>query len=105
MSLYAGHQIARMFDTIGIITSFSLYLLHTSNKAVADGAISYNIDHLITTRVAKLTYGVTCGRGFDPSQDDHISRKNTKYCDLDGSWRLPNAFCSILEKVILSYYD
>ncbi|KIM58504.1 hypothetical protein SCLCIDRAFT_128105 [Scleroderma citrinum Foug A] len=68
------------------------------NKAVADGAISYNIDHLVTTRVAKLTYGIHCTWMFDSSQSDHVSRKDTLFRELDGSWRLPNAFSSILKK-------
>jgi len=103
MSFYADHQIACMFD-IGIVASeFSLYLLYTSNKAVADGAVSYNIDHLITARVAKLTYGISCTPTFDSKQADHVSRENTKYHDLDGSYHVPNGFSSILKKVVLSY--
>ena len=80
----------------------SHYISFISNKAVADGAISYNIDHLVTTRVAKLTYGIHCTWMFDSSQSDHVSRKDTLFRELDGSWRLPNAFSSILKKVILS---
>jgi len=104
MPFYADHQIARMFD-IGIVASeFSLYLLYTSNKAVADGAVSYNIDHLITARVAKLTYGIFCTTAFDSKQADHVSRENTKFrSNLSGSYRVPNVFSSILKKVVLSY--
>ncbi|KIM58498.1 hypothetical protein SCLCIDRAFT_128166, partial [Scleroderma citrinum Foug A] len=68
------------------------------NKAVADGAVSFYIDHLVTTRAAKLTYGLTCLTPFQSGRADHVSRTNTKLRDLAGSWVLPNAFQSILKK-------
>ena len=64
--------------------------------------MSFYIDHLVSTRVAKLTYGLPCHVTFDSSQSDHVSRKHTKFRDLDGKWCLPNAFSPILKKVLLS---
>jgi len=78
------------------------YLHNTSNKAVADGAVSFHIDHLVTTRAAKLTYGSSCVTPFQPFWAEHVSRANTKFRDLSGSWVLPNAFQSILRKVLPS---
>lgn len=68
------------------------------NKAVADGAISFYIDHLVKTRVAKVTYGIPVAIRYDSSRLDHIARKNTKVLSLSGHWVLPNAFGSILNK-------
>ncbi|KIM58495.1 hypothetical protein SCLCIDRAFT_28033 [Scleroderma citrinum Foug A] len=72
------------------------------NKVVADGAVSFHIDHLVTTRVAKVTYGVFCSTFFQSGRADHVSRANTKYRSHSGSWALPNAFQSILKKVLPS---
>ena len=40
-----------------------------SNKAVADSAISYYIDHFVQTRVSKLTYGCKGSIEYDSSLD------------------------------------
>lgn len=68
------------------------------NKAVADGAVSFYIDHLVKTRVAKVTYGTPVAIRYDSSRLDHIARKKTKILSLSGHWMLPNSFGSILKK-------
>ncbi|KAI5982477.1 hypothetical protein EDD15DRAFT_2377772 [Pisolithus albus] len=68
------------------------------NKAVADGAVSFYIDHLVKTRVAKVTYGIPVAIRYDSSRLDHIARKKTKILSFSGHWMLPNAFGSILKK-------
>lgn len=68
------------------------------NKAVADGAVSFYIDHLVKTRVAKVTYGIPVAIRYVSSRLDHIARKKTKILSFSGQWMLPNAFGSILKK-------
>jgi hypothetical protein len=48
--------------------------LFFSNKAVADGAISYYIDHFVQTRVSKLTYGCQGYITYDPGNPEHLKR-------------------------------
>ena len=100
MSLCADQGIARTFNTINLLPHFDSICLVISSKAVSDGAILYNIDHLVKTRVAKHTYGVVFRDVFDPSLSDHTSREHTKTHDLDGHWRLPDAFRSMVKKVL-----
>ena len=69
------------------------------NKAVADGAISYHIDHLVSSRVAKLTYGTDCSVPYNPSDGEHRARQKNIYRGPSGQLALPNAFASILTKV------
>ncbi|KAG6334774.1 hypothetical protein ID866_4307, partial [Astraeus odoratus] len=45
------------------------------NKAVADGAVSFYIDHLVSTRVATVTYGVPCNIVYQSQLVDHIVRE------------------------------
>lgn len=73
--------------------------LSIRNKAVADGAISYHIDHLVSSRVAKLTYGTECSVPFNPSDSEHRARQKSIYRGPSGQLALPNAFASILTRV------
>jgi len=68
------------------------------NKAVADGAISYHIDHLVSSRVAKLTYGTECSVPYNPSDTEHRTRQKNIYRGPSGQLALPNAFASILTR-------
>jgi len=70
------------------------------NKAVADGAVSFYIDHLVTSRTSKFIYGIDCNYYYDSSLADHRERANTKFNDPSGQPRLPNGFGSILKKGI-----
>jgi len=42
---------------------------------VADGAISYYIDHFVQTRVTKLTYGIPVYINYDQSNPEHQRRR------------------------------
>ena len=101
MSLYADQGIARTFNIIDLLPHVGSFHFGISNKAVADGAVSYSIDHLVKTRVAKFTYGVNYSIAFDCKQSDHLSREHTKSRRPDGIWYLPTAFWSMLKKVLL----
>ncbi|KIJ66155.1 hypothetical protein HYDPIDRAFT_152023 [Hydnomerulius pinastri MD-312] len=68
------------------------------NKAVADGAVSYHIDHLVSSRVAKFTYGTECSVPFNPYDPEHRTRQKAVYRGPSGQLALPNAFGSILTR-------
>jgi hypothetical protein len=69
------------------------------NKAVADGAVSFYLDHFVGVRVSKLSYGIDINSGYDPSNTEHARRSSTAYVALDGHTRIPNCFDVILPKV------
>jgi hypothetical protein len=71
-----------------------------SNKAVADGAISFHIDHLVSGRVSKFAYGVDVDMVYKPSNPEHAARNSTTYRDIDGSMLITDLFSVILPKVI-----
>ncbi|KII95456.1 hypothetical protein PLICRDRAFT_170106 [Plicaturopsis crispa FD-325 SS-3] len=68
------------------------------NKAVADGAVSFYIDHFVSVRVARTTYGTDCNITYDAQNPDHRSRSHQVYVDVDGTSRLPHGFYTILSK-------
>ncbi|KAJ3504521.1 hypothetical protein NLJ89_g7891 [Agrocybe chaxingu] len=68
------------------------------NKAVAHGAISYYLDHRVTTRVSKYTYGIPCDVPFDPSNAEHKKRESSKYQNASNKWYIPGAFDVILPR-------
>lgn len=69
-----------------------------TSKAVADGAIGFYCDHHVSARVSKFMYGVEFLRQLDPSDPDHVARKE-KLCELpSGPKLLPDAFDCILAR-------
>jgi hypothetical protein len=68
------------------------------NKAVADGAISFYLDHRVSVRVAKKTYGVACNTVFDPTDPEHIARSHTLYIGPSGHQYIRHKFTNILSK-------
>lgn len=70
-----------------------------SNKAVADGAVSYFIDHLVSSRVARYTYGTECSVPYSPFDAEHRARQKQVFRSASGILALPRAFSSILAKV------
>lgn len=73
-----------------------------TSKAVADGAIGFYCDHHVSARMSKFMYGVEFLRELDPSDPDHIARKE-KLCELpSGPKLLPDAFDCILARVSAS---
>ncbi|KAG2116943.1 hypothetical protein DEU56DRAFT_931625 [Suillus clintonianus] len=68
------------------------------NKAVADGAVSFYIDHLVSSRVARATYGIECRGQYDSQNPEHQARKRTITTDVTGVLRVPSMFQSILLK-------
>ncbi|TFK63664.1 hypothetical protein BDN72DRAFT_847372 [Pluteus cervinus] len=69
-----------------------------TNKAVADGAASFYLDHFVSTRVSKSDYGVACRLSYDRRNREHVSRQGKRFTDLDGEERIEGAFDIILPK-------
>jgi len=68
------------------------------NKAVADGAVSFCIDHHVTARVSKFAYGIGVNILYNPYNPTHISRNSKKFVDLVGEERIGDIFSTILPK-------
>ncbi|KIL60590.1 hypothetical protein M378DRAFT_914269 [Amanita muscaria Koide BX008] len=79
---------------VSIIRADTIHL----NKAVADGAVSYYLDHYVTSRVSKYSYGISVNVLFNPTDPEHARRENTKLMGADGKYRIPGAFDTILKK-------
>ena len=74
------------------------------SKAVANGAISFYLDHYVAARVAKFTIGTDIVTKYTPSDPEHKKRSHLRYTDgLSGEVRLRNRFSVILEKVLKRY--
>lgn len=69
------------------------------NKAVADGAVSYYIDHVVTERISKAVYGVSCTYSFDASDPEHMTRRDKVFVGADGRTSVEGGFSTILTKV------
>ncbi|OAX34711.1 hypothetical protein K503DRAFT_803366 [Rhizopogon vinicolor AM-OR11-026] len=68
------------------------------NKAVADGAVSFYIDHLVSSRVARATYGVKMYTRFNSQDPEHQARQHKQFIDHAGDPSISNQFASILLK-------
>ena len=70
-----------------------------SNKAVADGAVSYHVDSLVSSRVAKFTYGTECSVPYDSTNPEHRARQKNVYRGPSGMLAVPKGFGPILIRV------
>uniref|UniRef100_A0A0W0G793 Uncharacterized protein n=1 Tax=Moniliophthora roreri TaxID=221103 RepID=A0A0W0G793_MONRR len=68
------------------------------NKAVADGAVSFYLDHCVSARISRFTYGTECCTAFDPSDPQHQRRSQTIFLQASGRRAIPNVFDIILPK-------
>ncbi|KAJ3980729.1 hypothetical protein F5890DRAFT_1575470 [Lentinula detonsa] len=75
------------------------------NKAVADGALSYYLDHFVSARVARLTYGTDCVRPYNPSNIEHMRRRHTMTTRPSGRQVIPSAFSTIISKGVLVHEE
>ncbi|KAG5644306.1 hypothetical protein DXG03_008724 [Asterophora parasitica] len=71
-----------------------------SNKAVADGGVSFYIDHFVRDRVAKYCYGIEIHTSYNRWDAEHQSRFSSVYKGPDDIVRIPAAFSIILPKVV-----
>ncbi|KZP02654.1 hypothetical protein FIBSPDRAFT_770389, partial [Athelia psychrophila] len=68
------------------------------NKAVADGALSFYLDHRVSARVAKKTYGLSTYNTFEPGDVQHRLRAHKQFTNAVGDICLGDIFSIILPK-------
>ncbi|KAK2462940.1 hypothetical protein APHAL10511_005138 [Amanita phalloides] len=68
------------------------------NKAVAEGAIIFNITHSVTSRVSKYAYGTEWSPLFNREDPDHVSRAHKCIERPSGDLCVPSGFSTILPK-------
>jgi len=69
-----------------------------ANKAVADGAIAFYLDRIVSVRVAPWTYGTKYSESYDRSNPQHAARSGTVYTSVSGRKYVPKAFRAMLTK-------
>jgi len=69
-----------------------------TGKAVAVGAVSFYIDHIVNGRITKFAYGTTCSTVYKSSNPEHIKRKPKAFIDELGHAYVPGVFTTMLPK-------
>ncbi|KAI5115029.1 hypothetical protein M0805_009482, partial [Coniferiporia weirii] len=67
-------------------------------KAVADGAISFYLDHFVSSRVAGVTYGMRTRPVYDPNNPEHVRRKANIHVLPSGKQMVSGTFSVVLRK-------
>jgi len=70
---------------------------HT-NRAVAVGAVSFYVDHFVTGRISKFTYGTLGNARYQPSNPEHVMREHKSWVDPAGNKWVPNRFNTMLPR-------
>ncbi|KAF8959240.1 hypothetical protein BDZ97DRAFT_1838744 [Flammula alnicola] len=68
------------------------------NKAVADGAISFFLDHFVRTRISKVTYGCFCVIPYIPTDPEHLQRSGSTIVRPNGLKHVQDSFKVVLPK-------
>ncbi|KAJ7704328.1 hypothetical protein B0H17DRAFT_1039291 [Mycena rosella] len=68
------------------------------NKAVADGAVSFYLDHFVSARISKHTHGIECMIRYDVNNSEHRARETL--VDAAGDLNVTKMFSAILKKNI-----
>ncbi|TFK71047.1 hypothetical protein BDN72DRAFT_877355 [Pluteus cervinus] len=68
------------------------------NKMVADGGVSFFIDHYVSARIAKYAYGIEKSTDYNENKPGHNQRKATCFSVLSGRVLVPGVFDAILPK-------
>lgn len=74
-----------------------------SNKAVAEGAVSFFLEHFVSTRVAKYTYGTKCVWDYDASDPEHFIRRGKITTRPSGDVCVRDGYSAILKKVVSAF--
>jgi len=69
------------------------------SKAVAFGAVSFYVDHFVTGRRSKFTYGVPCITRYNPSDPEHVRRLHKSFVDSMEERGVPGYFDTMLTRV------
>ncbi|EPQ55250.1 hypothetical protein GLOTRDRAFT_42483 [Gloeophyllum trabeum ATCC 11539] len=67
-----------------------------TNKAVANGAVGFYVDRIVSTRVVPTTYGTDGATLYDASNPEHVLRSESVYTDPAGDRMVPNRFFTIV---------
>jgi len=59
----------------------------------------FTLDHSVSSRVAKYTYGIESCTPYEPQRADHRAREHASFRARSGELMMPNSFMAILEKV------
>lgn len=73
--------------------------LRHSNKAVADGALSFHLDRAVSERISKYNYGIRSFTAYDASIPGHVERKDKVFMSGAGVLSLTGQYSVILPKV------
>ncbi|KAK0222674.1 hypothetical protein EDD85DRAFT_914386 [Armillaria nabsnona] len=68
------------------------------NKAVADGALSFYLDHVVAARVSRYDYGSPTYTRYNPRNAGHYARRDTTFFDEGGVLSISDQFSIILPK-------
>ncbi|KAF9479846.1 hypothetical protein BDN70DRAFT_982202, partial [Pholiota conissans] len=80
--------------------------VYTALAPVSDGAISSYLDHIVMTRISKITYGNFCHIPYKPNAQDHCERTSKIFISVSGHKCTSDFFDVILPKVChISYFD
>ena len=66
---------------------------------MADGGVSYFIDHAVTARISKYACGVSVHMPYDPANREHLKRSSQVFRNPGGQQRVPSFFDIILPQV------
>ncbi|KAH9847715.1 hypothetical protein C2E23DRAFT_484151 [Lenzites betulinus] len=68
---------------------------HT-NKAVAEGGVSFYLEHFVAVRVIKMTYGTVINTSYDVNDGEHVARSWKMIVRPSGRVVIPDYFSPIL---------
>ena len=68
-------------------------------KAVANGAVSFYLDHYVTARVAKVSYGFQGSTSYFPDDPEHARRSQNVWARPSGREMISGGFITVLERV------
>ncbi len=88
-----------LYGTVFSSGAWQALILYFRNKVVANGAVSFYIDHYVDTRISKLTYGNPCSYIYNPDDLEHVLRSSNTYSSISGKKYVKGAFDVILTKV------
>jgi hypothetical protein len=59
----------------------------------------FTLNHSVSSRIAKYTYGIESCTTYDPKSAAHRARERTSFRARSGELMMPKSFLAILEKV------
>ncbi|KAH9940112.1 uncharacterized protein BXZ73DRAFT_99109 [Epithele typhae] len=69
-----------------------------ANKAVANGAVCFFLEHFVSARVMKMTYGINVVFDYNPVDPEHRQRASNTFTQQSGRVVVRDGFSPILKK-------